>query len=234
MANSYFKFKQFTIRHDQCAMKVGTDGVLLGAVAPVEGANQVLDIGTGTGLIALMLAQRSDAQITAIEIDEIAAQQALDNIRNSLWASRIELLQCDFTTYRPCKKFNLIVSNPPYFVNSLINPSKSRAQARHTDSLPFEQLLSGVAEILDQEGRFVVILPVEARSEFVSLASDNQLHLVEELCIRTRPGIEPKRVVLQFSFIYTDLVTNELLIELERHQYSDEYIALTREFYLKM
>ena len=234
MANSYFKFKQFTVYHDQCAMKVGTDGVLLGAYAPIKGVSKILDIGTGTGLIALMLAQRSDALLTAIEIDADAVKQAQNNVTNSPWPNRVEVLQSDFRTYQSKEKFDLIVSNPPYFVDSLTAPSKARTKARHTDSLSFTELIQGVVKVLDAQGKFVVILPTDAQERFCEFASHYNLFLNEELLIQTRPGVEPKRVIMQFSFNDTLVKSDVLLIEVERHKYSEDYIALTRDFYLKM
>ena len=199
MSNPYFQFKQFTVWHDQCAMKVGTDGVLLGAWASVERARRILDIGTGTGLVALMLAQRSllDAKIVALEIDEAAAGQARENVARSPWQERIEVVQADFKKYRSSDKFDVIVSNPPYFVDSLECPDRQRAAARHNDSLTYEELLEGVNRLLAADGLF-------------------------------------KRTLIAFSFSNRECVIEELLTELARHQYSEEYIALTREYYLNM
>ena len=133
MSNPYFQFKQFTVWHDKCAMKVGTDGVLLGAWTSVESAHRILDIGTGTGLVALMLVQRSlpDANIVALEIDEAAVGQARENIIRSPWKERVEVVQADFRKYRSSDKFDVIVSNPPYFVDSLECPDRQRTAARH-------------------------------------------------------------------------------------------------------
>ena len=235
MANPYFKFKQFTIWHDKCAMKVGTDGVLLGAWAPVKGVSSVLDVGTGTGLIALMIAQRApSAFIQAIDVDESAVLQAQDNINGSPWSDCIEVIKTDFKEYQPTKKFDLVVSNPPYFVDSLLPPNSSRSAARHTSSLSFHELISGVVECLAHKGIFAVILPSDVCDSFVALAKEKKLYLNKKLKIQTRLGVEPKRTLLQFSFTEKDAEEDVLLVEIERHKYSDDYIRLTRDFYLKM
>ena len=142
MSNPYFQFKQFTVWHDKCAMKVGTDGVLLGAWASVQNAHKILDVGTGTGLVALMLAQRSlpDADIIALEIDGAAAGQARENVTRSPWKERVEVVQTDFRDYQSSDKFDVIVSNPPYFVDSLECPDQQRNAARHNGSLTYEEL----------------------------------------------------------------------------------------------
>ena len=206
MSNPYFQFKQFTVWHDQCAMKVGTDGVLLGAWASVERARRILDIGTGTGLVALMLAQRSlpDAKIVALEIDEAS------------------------------DKFDVIVSNPPYFVDSLECPDRQRAAARHNDSLTYEELLEGVNRLLAADGLFTVVIPTDVVDRVKAIASMNKLYAIRQLNVITKPGGIPKRTLIAFSFSNRECVIEELLTELARHQYSEEYIALTGEYYLNM
>lgn len=234
MANPFFKFKQFTVWHDRCAMKVGTDGVLLGVLAPVNNKVNILDIGTGTGLVALMLAQRNlEAQLTALEIDIDAADQAIQNIKESPWSSRIALIQTDFKTYRSDKKYDLIVSNPPYFVDSLLSGKDNKDTARHTVSLSFRDLLSGVSNHLDAKGVATFIIPAATKDEFTALAEEFQLHLSNCVSIQTQIGVEPKRVVLSFSFDACETEISSLIIELERHVYSEEFKSLTKDFYLK-
>ena len=233
MSNPYFQFKQFTVWHDQCAMKVGTDGVLLGAWASVEGARRILDIGTGTGLVALMLAQRSlpDAKIVALEIDEAAAGQARENVVRSPWRERV---QADFKKYQSSDKFDVIVSNPPYFVDSLECPDRQRATARHNDSLTYGDLLEGVSELLADDGLFTVVIPSDVADRVKEIAFAKKLYAVRQLHVITKPGGVSKRTLITFSFSVQECVVEELLTELARHQYSEEYIALTREYYLNM
>ena len=235
MPNPYFAFKQFTVRHDHCAMKVGTDGVLLGAWTDLSHSRRILDIGTGTGLIALMLAQRCmDARITAIDLDSAAVEQAQENIQASPWKDRIEALQQDICTYPPNGTFDTIVSNPPYFIDSLKCPDGQRSTARHTDTLDADRLIGKVSELLTSDGRFSIILPAEQTEDLIRVASEKGLHPSRQTWVITRPGLSPKRIIMEFRKIPVTLQPDELVIELERHVYSEEYIALTQEFYLKM
>ena len=236
MSNPYFQFKQFTVWHDKCAMKVGTDGVLLGAWASVQNARRVLDVGTGTGLVALMLAQRSlpDTRIVALEIDEVAVRQAEENVARSPWKGRIEVMQGDFKECRFPDKFDVIVSNPPYFIDSLTCPDQKRSSARHNETLTYEELLEGVAGLLTEEGYFTVVIPADVAGRVKDIASMWNLHAVRQLNVITKPGGIPKRALITFSFFSQECVMEELLIELARHQYSKEYIALTQEYYLNM
>lgn len=234
MSNVGFRFKQFFVSHDRCAMKVGTDGVLLGAWSRVQQVDSVLDIGTGSGLVALMLAQRSSAHITALEIDENAAAQAAENVLNSPWSNRISVCACDFLSYHSTARFDLIVSNPPYFEHSLPSPDLHRTNARHTQCLNYESLLQHSARLLSPEGRICLILPFDKFALVEALAIRNQLFLTRTCIVRPTPDREPKRLLVEFSTVEIPLQVEELVIELTRHRYSDEYIALTKDFYLKM
>ena len=235
MPNPYFAFKQFTVRHDRCAMKVGTDGVLLGAWTDLSHSRRILDIGTGSGLIALMLAQRCmDARITAIDLDSAAVEQAQENIQASPWKDRIEALQQDICTYPPNGTFDTIVSNPPYFIDSLKCPDGQRSTARHTDTLDADRLIGKVSELLTSDGRFSIILPAEQTEDLIRVAGEKGLHPSRQTWVITRPGLSPKRILMEFRKTPATLQPDELVIELERHVYSEEYIALTKEFYLKM
>lgn len=236
MSNPYFQFKQFTVWHDKCAMKVGTDGVLLGAWTSVQNAHKILDVGTGTGLVALMLAQRSlpDADIVALEIDETAAGQARENVTRSPWKERVEVVQTDFRSYQSSDKFDVVVSNPPYFVDSLECPDQQRNAARHNDSLTYEELLEGVAGLLAEDGAFTIVIPVDVADRVKMIAAVKNLYAVRQLNVITKPGGVPKRTLITFTFSNQECVVEELLTELARHQYSEEYIALTREYYLNM
>lgn len=236
MSNPYFQFKQFTVWHDKCAMKVGTDGVLLGAWTSVQGAHRILDVGTGTGLVALMLAQRSPAniKIVALEIDAAAVKQAEENVARSLWKERIEVMPADFKQYQSSDKFDVIVSNPPYFVDSLECPDRQRSAARHNDALTYEELLEGVAGLLAEDGAFTIVIPMDVADKVKRIAFAKKLYAVRQLNVITKPGGIPKRVLITFTFSTQECVVEELLTEFARHQYSEEYIALTRDYYLNM
>ena len=235
MPKPYFTFKQFTIYHDRCAMKVGTDGVLLGAWTNLKNANRILDVGTGTGLIALMLAQRTrDAKITAIDIDVDAVCQAKENVLASPWKDRVEVALQDVCTYVHDGLFDIIVSNPPYFVNSLKCPDGQRTTARHTDSLDANRLIGKVTELLAPEGCFSLILPADQTNELLRIAEEYGLYPSRITRVVTRPGLSPKRVLVEFRKTTQICEETELVVELDRHVYSEDYIALTKDFYLKM
>lgn len=238
MANSYFQFKQFKITQDRCAMKVGTDGVLLGAWAPLKESCKVLDIGTGTGLVALMLAQRcSSACIEAIDIDESAVVQARENVADSPWPERVNVCQMDVKNAPQTWKetFDCIVSNPPYFVDSLKCPDKSRMVARHTAELDFPALAKSASFLLNEEGMFSVVLPADAYTSFVSSCLREGLHLQRVLWVHTKPDIPAKRVLMTFVKQAVDETEQEhLTVEVSRHVYSPEYVSLLKDFYLKL
>lgn len=302
MANPYFSFKQFTAWQEHAAMRVGTDGVLLGAwcdlsscvsvVIPDESTDRrqpenvcpadpsqildssnrdqtvwddhvqdereksvcgaqngadaetkkvgrVLDIGSGTGVIALMVAQRtSNAQIDAVEPDSGSCEDALRNFAESPWADRLHLhdvtLQEYVSRYAEKVQYDLIVSNPPYFVDSLKAPDPVRNAVRHAVSLPFEELLDGVKALLAEHGRFAVILPVTEGVLLEKLALERSLHCVRKCLVQTKPGVPPKRVMMEFGRKSVPLRSGLLIMETERHQeFTEEYRRLTRDFYLK-
>ena len=228
-----FKFKQFAVEQDDVAMKVGTDGVLLGAWAECEGAKRILDIGTGTGVIALQMAQRNPtAQVQAVEIDETAAKRARANFDNSPWAERLEIAQTAVQEFYPAEKFDLIISNPPYFIDSLLPPDAKRSTARHTHDLTFEELDKAVCRLLAENGKFVLILPITEFEKYLSLT---QLHLVRRCDICPIEGGAVKRVMGEFA-THKPTATKHENIAIERGQrgdYTDEYRALTKDFYLK-
>lgn len=235
MSNPYFQFKQFTIWHDKCAMKVGTDGVLLGAWTNVEKAKNVLDIGTGTGLVSLMIAQRCDADITAIEIDKEAASQAAKNIDLSPWKERFNIVNIDFKLFNSNQKFDVIVSNPPYFSGSLLSPNSQRSIARHTSELTYNELINRASLLLSKEGEFSVVIPSEVSELIKQIAKDNGMYTVRQTDVCPKPDSNPKRCLLSFSFTNKgECVHDSFIIELARHQYSEAYIELTKEYYLKM
>ena len=236
MPNNYFKFKQFIVFQDKCAMKVGTDGVLLGAWASANNPNNILDIGTGTGLISLMLAQRYKANITAIDIDRDSFLQSTENLRNSPWADKLNSLQISLQEFaKTCNtKFDLIVSNPPYFDNSLKSIDDKRTKARHTDTLSFSDLVTNAKKLLDKDGIFSVIIPSETEILFCNIAKNNNLFCIKKTYIKPTPNKPAKRILLQFSMIETKLIISELIVEITRHNYTVDYINLTKDFYLNM
>lgn len=234
MGNPYFRFKQFTIFQDHSAMKVGTDGVLLGAWADVVHAQTILDIGTGTGIIALMLAQRSNALIEAVEIDQGAARQAQDNIDKSPWANRVTVYHSAFQDFaqRANKTYDLIVSNPPYFVQSLPSPQLERTVARHNELLPHHELLEGINLLLSPNGRFVGIFPYVEGNVFVALATQYALFCTKRLNVAGKEGAPVKRLVLEFSRSSQPLEEVDFSIRNSQGEYSEEYVELTKDFYL--
>ncbi|MCG8698405.1 MAG: methyltransferase [Bacteroidales bacterium] len=233
MANDYFKFKQFTVNQDKSAMKVGTDGVLLGAWANLSEAEQILDIGTGTGLIALMAAQRSNAKIEAVEIEPGASNQAKDNVAASKWGDRINVVNADINDYKPELRFDHIISNPPFFEDSMPSPSGDRTQARHNTSLTFEELVIKVSLLMEPFGVFSVILPFDSYRAFNVKCKLNGLYPSRITTVIPKPGKEPKRVMLEYTKSTLEVLKDELTVELDnRHEYSEEYKSLTKEFYL--
>ena len=235
MSNNYFKFKQFTIYHDRCAMRVGTDGVLLGAWASVDGVRRALDVGTGSGLIALQLAQRSpEMQITALEIDPEAAGQARENVARSPWAERVEVVCGDFKTYVPVEKFDLLISNPPYFVDALRSPDARRRTARHTEGLDYGLLFRRAVNMLVPGGRLAVIFPTEVEALALDSAFACGWFVSRRTNVYTKPGKKCRRLLLEFGQTPASYKENDLYIEKAEGGYSEEYVELTREFYLNM
>jgi tRNA1Val (adenine37-N6)-methyltransferase len=235
--NSYFQFKQFTIRQENAAMKVGTDGVLLGALTRIENVHSILDIGTGTGLIALMLAQRCYAHIVAIDNEPSAYKDALQNVKCSPWEMRIEVIENSFQEYmvRESLLFDCIVCNPPYFTNSFKPSSQKRLVARHNDQLPFSVLVEGVSRILHPEGHFSVILPLSEEREFRIHAANCRLFPSKIIRVRAKPSVEVSRVVIEFGLEAKLDVEDELTVETEKHhEYQPEFIELVRDFYLNL
>lgn len=234
MANNYFEFKQFIIRQDHSAFKVGTDAVILGSSADVSSVANALDIGAGTGLIALMLAQRSNAAVTALEPDPGSFEDLVLNIKNCNWKDRIEALNIYLQDFASSCKFDLIVSNPPYFSNSLRNPDRSKAGARHKDLLTDDELLAGVDRLLEDEGLFQVIMPKAEGEVFISEGIKYGLFCNQIIRIRPLPSAAVNRLVLAFGRKKLSLTEKELTISTgQRHEYTREYVELTKEFYLK-
>jgi tRNA1Val (adenine37-N6)-methyltransferase len=234
-----FQFKQFSVEQDRTAMKIGTDGVLLGAWTPIENNPfSILDIGTGTGIIALMLAQRSSAeQIDALEIDEAAYEQATDNFENSHWNDRLFCFHAGLDEFveEPEDEYDLIVSNPPFYSEDYKSSSDQRDLARFQDAMPFEDLIEAAALLLSENGIFSVIIPFKEESTFLALAKEYELFPLKITRVKGTPTSEMKRSLLAFSRNETpNFPFDELIIETARHIYTPEYIELTKDFYLKM
>ncbi len=230
---SGFRFKQFAVEQDDVAMKVGTDGVLLGAWVECESAKRILDIGTGTGVIALQMAQRNPtAQVQAVEIDETAARRARANFDNSPWAERLQVAQTAVQEFSPTEKYDLIISNPPYFIDSLLPPDAKRSTARHTHDLTFEELDNAVCRLLSESGKFALILPVTEFEKYLALT---QLHLVRRCDVCPIEGGAVKRIMGEFAKQpTTETKLETIAIERgKRGDYTDDYRALTKDFYLK-
>ncbi|HNW57276.1 MAG TPA: methyltransferase [Bacteroidales bacterium] len=235
MSNNYFSFKQFTIWQDKSAFKVGTDGVLLGAVTDVSGAKSILDIGSGTGLVAIMLAQRCEAEITAIEPDHESYLQAYSNARNCKWSNRIMVCETNLQDYCPDVKFDLIVSNPPYFVDSMQNPDPRKSAARHNDSLNSDDLLKGISRLLSNDGKFQLIMPYVEGNIFIADAQKYGFYCNSILKIKPLPTAEIRRLILTFGRNRLKSMEKFLTIERgKRYDFTEDYINLTKDFYLKL
>jgi tRNA1Val (adenine37-N6)-methyltransferase len=235
MSADKFEFKQFTINQSKCAMKVGTDAVLLGAWVEINEAKRILDIGTGTGVIAMMMAQKSKAEIVALDIDAMACQQSLENVKTTPWVDRVSIYNESLQQFasKHTSKFDLIVSNPPYFVDAFKSAEESRNQARHADQLPFIDLINCAIQLLNSGGRICLILPTKESMKFRELAASNKLFLTKIMHVKTTEYKDEKRQLLQFELVNKKLLEETLVIEQdERHCYSKEYKELTKDFYL--
>jgi tRNA1Val (adenine37-N6)-methyltransferase len=236
MRNDTFEFKKFKIKQDKCAMRVSTDAVLLGSWVLPNGSKKILDIGTGTGVIALMLAQKSTADITAIDIDKDSTEQAKLNVSESIFYNKVNVLHSSFQELVKIssEKFDLIVTNPPYFIDSLKSPDDPRTIARHTDSLSFDDLIGGVKKLLHPKGKFCLILPRNESGIFREKAETSGLHLSKLLRVRTRMEKDSeKRHLMQFEFKQSEFSESTLVIEADSHRnYTDEYKELTKDYYI--
>lgn len=233
MAGKGFTFKQFEINHEACAMKVGTDGVLLGAWCACHSARRIADVGAGTGLIALMCAQRNaSATIDAIEIDHSAAECARENIARSAWSDRIRVIETAIQNYTSEERYDLLVSNPPYFSETLQSPDASRAVARHNCSLPHRDLIAAAKRLLTDDGRLSLILPTDEARRFAMQAVAAGLHLRRRCDVATKRGAAPKRTMSEWSLASGESKYELLTLAADDGSRSEEYRQLTEEFYL--
>jgi tRNA1Val (adenine37-N6)-methyltransferase len=230
-----FHFKQFSVSHERSTHKIGTDAVLLGAWVKTGNAKRILDIGTGSGVIALMLAQKSSAgaQIDAVELDQQDVEQAKENVSNSPWPSKVIVHHTAVQDFFPERKYDLIVSNPPYFVNSWLPPDEKRGKARHTQELSFDKLLSASVRLLDESGKLAVILPYKEGQTFVELARSFGLILARQLTFQSRKHKPIERLMLEFQFQESPTSQEHLILHDDGEAWSADYRNLTKDFYLK-
>ena len=235
MSNSYFRFKQFTIEQEGCAMKVATDGCLLGGWFDASKSRHVLDVGCGSGLISIMAAQRCNAVIVGVEIEDSAAAQAALNVSRCPWSSRIDIVNCDFLQYTTQKLFDTVVCNPPYFVNSLKCDGEARSLARHSDTLDNGAFFKKVASLLTPDGKVSIVIPCDIFEGWKDAAAINGFAASRVTFIKTTPRKAPKRVLVEFVRAYScSTVATTLVLEDSPGVYSADACAILRDFYLKI
>ena len=233
-----FQFKQFSVAQDRCAMKVGTDAVLLGAWSALDHMpNTILDIGSGTGILALIMAQRSTAElIDALEIDSDAYEQCVHNFETSDWGDRLFCYHASLDEFvgEIEDTYDLIISNPPFYTDHFKSRNEARNKARFEDALPFEELLTSVSKLLSVTGQLNVIIPFSEEINFISLAKNVDLYPIRILRVRGQEESPVKRSLISFTFQENKIKVSELTIEITRHHYTHDYINLTKDFYLKL
>ena len=228
---SVFRFKEFSVIQDRSAMKVGTDAMLLGSFIQPNQKGNCLEIGTGTGVISLMIVQRSpEIKITALDIDFESIEEAIQNFTNSPWKDRVEGVLGDFLDFSTTEKFDLIVSNPPYFENGLLNESKRKASSRHEASLPLINLFQKSKELLTENGVFVLIIPSPSAQKWIDNALKINLFCFKEITVYGKPNL-PKRSILFFSKENKEIMNEELIIRNLDNKYTEEYKKLTLDFH---
>lgn len=231
---SSFSFKHFSVEQSNSALKVGTDAMVLGAFIDAENANNSLDIGSGTGVLSLMIAQKNPTiHVTAIEIDELSCLDCLRNFLNSPWNNRLNLLNSNFLTQNFSGTFDLIFSNPPFYENSLINSDTRKAKAKHESHLSFYLLFEKVSKILSEIGTFWIIMPYENANKWIENASEYSLYCIQKINIFAKPN-SMKRTILVFSKIKSEMLLSDFIIRNNNNSYSDEYIQLTKDFHSKV
>lgn len=234
MSTDIFRFKKFSVKQSDELMKVGTDGVLLGAAVSCNNPQRVLDIGTGTGLISLMIAQRCNAMITAVDINSEAITLASENFLNSDWSTRLKAINTPIQEFSPIDKFDLIVSNPPYFNTGNAAPVKGRAIARHDLELSLSDLFVAIKRLLQENGLAAIIYPALQKEYFEQELKNSGLSIVKRLFISPKTGYEPNRIIFEFSHKSGGVEDSFLTIENSlRHDFTEEYRLLTKDFYLK-
>jgi len=235
MPNSYFSFKQFTIHQNNTAMKVCTDACILGAYTQIAGAKRIIDIGTGTGLLALMLAQRAqEACIDAIEIDADAYEQAVQNVQASSFAPCLRVYHTSIQAYAPIEKYDLIIINPPFYNQYLQSGKAQQDNAWHTNTLPTSDLLEAVVRLLAPAGKVWILLPPYQMTLFIAEAQQNGLHVHQTLAIHTLPQKPVWRMIAALSFVPQMLITERLIVSETPQVYADAFKALLNPYYLNL
>ena len=234
MSKPPFRFKQFSVAQGKCAMRVNTDGVLLGAWADAGTAEKILDIGTGTGVIALMMAQKNtSATIDAIDIDETAFEQAKENFTQSSWAERLQAYHSSLQDFSPDKRYDLIISNPPYFIDDYKTDNHQKNIAKHSISLSYKELMTGISRLLSNRGEADLVLPIFNLPLFESLASQENLFITKLTEVIAVEGKEPYLALIKLSSRKMEFSKNSIAIQNSAGEFSDEYRALTKDFYLR-
>ena len=236
MSNNYFKFKQFTVHQEHAPFKITTDSVMLGAWSNFEGAKNIIDIGAGTGILSLMAAKRTEAQVVAIEPDAGSFMQAGLNFSGSPWHNRITLIKTRVQDYFPATGllFDCVITNPPFFVDSLPNPDPGKATARHSLNLSHRELLEAALRLMTPSGTLQMVLPVNEAGQFIEMSASVGLYCQRKLIVKPTPATPPSRVLMTLCREQRLVEEATIVIEKEgRHHYSDEYVSLTKEFYLK-
>jgi tRNA1Val (adenine37-N6)-methyltransferase len=240
MSQKPFKFKQFSIEQDRCAMKIGTDGVLLGAWSSLDyQPDSILDIGAGTGLIALMLAQRSDAGlIDALEIEENAYEQAVENFERSDWGDRLFCYHAGFDEFveemQDEEKYDLVISNPPFYSEDYKTGDDNRDRARFADALPLTELIEGASLLLSENGHFDLVIPFSEEKKAIEIANSHKLYPLKITRVKGTESSPVKRSLVSFSFEKKETETDELILEISRHNYTEDFKKLVSPFYLKL
>lgn len=236
MPNDYFQFKEFTIHQGDCAMKVSTDACYFGAIVDVSKAKSILDIGAGTGLLSLMIAQRSNAQINAVELDENAFNQARKNVEESPWSFQITHSSVQDYTLTNNSEFDHIICNPPFFVNSMKSEAKERNMARHTDTLSFDDLNDSIKRLLSDSGKASILLPISEKERFLASASKANLHLINQITFKDKPSSNDRkaRVILVLSKHNKPVEKTMHYLKNEDGEYSEEFKVLLKPYYLHL
>ena len=237
MANTYFQFKQFTIQQNNCAMKVCTDACLFGAwvadeLTSISQAGNYLDIGAGTGLLSLILAQKTSAFIDAVEIDKAAFEQAKENIYQSPWREKISIINTDINAFDTNKKYDCIISNPPFFEGDLKSSNSNKNAAKHDTTLTLQQLLQVVDKTLQQEGYFAILLPYHRTDFFIEAAAKSTLFLSKKVLVKQTPGHDYFRVILLFRRQQKIVSNEEIIIKDETNNYTEAFVGLLKDYYL--